>query len=105
MPPRHALRASSLALALFTTATSTPSFAQHAPRSAPHRAPGSCVHFTHTAAPDGRSIEFQLENECAVAVEGLVSWRVTCGDGGDDREHREGLRPGERRVFDATVDA
>jgi hypothetical protein len=107
MQPRHALRASALALALITTTFGAPSLAQRSPHGARRPDTHACVHFTSQPGAGGRSIEFELDNQCSTAVEGVVSWRVACEgeSSGAHQEHREPLQPGERRAFSASADA
>ncbi len=107
MKHRTALRTLALGLALIGTTASHTSLAQRrGPRVA--RAPSSqCVRFSREAAADGRSITFEMSNECTIPVEATVSWSVVCGDSRDAGpvEHRESLQPGTRRVIAASAEA
>lgn len=107
MKQRTTPRVLALGLALIGTTTSLATYAQHRPHRT-SRAPSSqCVQFSRADADDGRSITFQLGNECPIAVEATVSWHLVCGSSSQAGpiERHESMTPGARRVITASTEA
>ncbi len=102
----NALKAVVLGAVLTSITATSPTLAQRAPRIA-RSTPRTCVRFSQQSASDGRSITFELSNQCAAPVEATLSWSVACSESGDGRhvEHLELLTSGQHRVLVAGADS
>ncbi|MEI8257893.1 MAG: hypothetical protein WCJ30_19630 [Deltaproteobacteria bacterium] len=107
MKHRTAMRALALGLVLIGTTAGHASFAQRRAHRAARAPSSQCVRFSREAAADGRTITFEIGNECTTAVEATVSWSLVCGASGNTgpEERRESLQPGTRRVISASTEA